>query len=72
MMRERLDEALGSAPDDVKVEGTLVDGDPAEALEQIGVEDGGVLVLGSRGTARCAASCSARSRPSCCARLPAP
>jgi nucleotide-binding universal stress UspA family protein len=49
MMRGRLDEALGSAPDDVKVDGTLVDGDPATALEQIGVEDGGVLVLGSRG-----------------------
>ena len=49
LMRERLDEALGSAPDDVKVDGMLVDGDPAEALEQIGVEDGGVLVLGSRG-----------------------
>ncbi len=73
MMRERLDEALRSAPDDVRVEGTLVDGPPAESLEQIGVEDGGVLVARARGhTARCGASCSARSRPSSCARLPAP
>jgi nucleotide-binding universal stress UspA family protein len=49
MMRERLDAALGAAPEDPKVSGTLVEGDPAEALKQIGVEDGGVLVLGSRG-----------------------
>ena len=47
-MRERLDEALSSAPDDVRLEGTLVDGHPAESLAQIAVEDGGVLVLGSR------------------------
>jgi nucleotide-binding universal stress UspA family protein len=49
MMRGRLDEALWTAPEGVNVDGTLVDGDPATALEQIGVEDGGVLVLGSRG-----------------------
>jgi nucleotide-binding universal stress UspA family protein len=48
MMRERLDEALRSAPDDVRVEGTLVDGPPAESLAQIAREDGGVLVVGSR------------------------
>jgi nucleotide-binding universal stress UspA family protein len=49
MMRERLDEALRSAPDDVRVEGTLVDGPPAESLAQIAREDGGVLMVGSRG-----------------------
>jgi nucleotide-binding universal stress UspA family protein len=49
IMRRRLDEALASVPGDVTVEGTLVDGDPAKSLGQIGVEDGGVLVVGSRG-----------------------
>jgi nucleotide-binding universal stress UspA family protein len=49
MMRDRLDEALRSAPDDVRVEGTLVDGPPTESLAHIAREDGGVLVLGSRG-----------------------
>jgi nucleotide-binding universal stress UspA family protein len=48
MMRERLDEALGSAPEDVSLEGTLVDGPPAESLAQLAREDGGVLVIGSR------------------------
>jgi nucleotide-binding universal stress UspA family protein len=48
MMRERLDDALSSVPDDVRVEGTLVDGPPAESLAQIARQDGGVLVLGSR------------------------
>jgi nucleotide-binding universal stress UspA family protein len=48
MMRERLDEALSSPPGDVRVEGTLVDGTPAESLAQIAREDGGVLVVGSR------------------------
>jgi nucleotide-binding universal stress UspA family protein len=48
IMRERLDEALSSAPDDVRVEGTLVDGPPAESLVQITTEDGAVLVVGSR------------------------
>jgi nucleotide-binding universal stress UspA family protein len=68
MMRERLDEALSSAPDDVRVEGTLVDGPPAESLVQIATEDGAVLVVGSRVYVRCAACCSARCRPSSSAR----
>jgi nucleotide-binding universal stress UspA family protein len=48
MMRQRLDEALRSAPEDVPVEGTLVDGPPAESLAQIARENGGLLVIGSR------------------------
>ena len=48
MMRERLDEALSSDPEDVQLEGTLVDGPVAESLAQVATEDGGVLVVGSR------------------------
>ncbi len=48
IMRERLDEALSSTPENVQLEGTLVDGPPAESLAQIAREDGGVLVVGSR------------------------
>jgi nucleotide-binding universal stress UspA family protein len=48
IMRERLDEALSSNPENVQLEGTLVDGPPAESLAQIAREDGGVLVIGSR------------------------
>jgi nucleotide-binding universal stress UspA family protein len=48
IMRERLDEALSSTSEDVRLEGTLVDGPPAESLAQIAREDGGVLVVGSR------------------------
>jgi nucleotide-binding universal stress UspA family protein len=47
-MRQRLDEALRSAPEDVRLEGTLVDGPPAESLAQIAREAGAVLVVGSR------------------------
>jgi nucleotide-binding universal stress UspA family protein len=49
MMRGRLDEAVANAPDDIKVAGTLVDGPPAESLAKIAGEDGGVLIVGSRG-----------------------
>ena len=48
MMRAALDKAVQSVPDDVRAEATLVDGEPDEALAQIAVEDGGVLLLGSR------------------------
>ena len=48
MMRERLDEALSSDPEDVQLKGTLVDGPVAESLAQVATEDGGVLVVGSR------------------------
>lgn len=48
MMRERLDEAVQSVPDDVRVEAVLVEGEPDAALAQIAVEDGGLLLVGSR------------------------
>ena len=48
MLRQRLDEALRSAPEDVRLEGTLVDGPPAESLAEIAREEGGLLVIGSR------------------------
>jgi nucleotide-binding universal stress UspA family protein len=47
-MRERLKKAAQSVPDDVRVEPTLVEGEPDKALAQIAVEDGGLLLLGSR------------------------
>jgi nucleotide-binding universal stress UspA family protein len=46
--RERLDEALQSIPDDVRVSATLAKGKAASSLAEIAIEDGGVLVLGSR------------------------
>jgi nucleotide-binding universal stress UspA family protein len=49
MMRGRLDDALDQAPADVEVEGTLVDGPAADSLGTIASEDGGVLIVGSRG-----------------------
>jgi nucleotide-binding universal stress UspA family protein len=48
LMRTKLDAALAGLPDDLRTEGVLVDGDPAEELARVAVEDGGVLVLGSR------------------------
>jgi nucleotide-binding universal stress UspA family protein len=48
-MRERLDEAVASAPDDVRVEPVLAEGDdPARELARVAVADGGILVVGSR------------------------
>lgn len=47
VMRERLDEALASAPDDVDVEGLLVEGRAETALPET-VGNDGLLVLGSR------------------------
>jgi nucleotide-binding universal stress UspA family protein len=48
IMRERLDRAVASVSDDVRVEATLVEGHAESALAEIAVEDGGLLVLGSR------------------------
>jgi nucleotide-binding universal stress UspA family protein len=48
IMRERLDQAVASLPDDVRVQATLVEGRAESALAEIAVEDGGLLVLGSR------------------------
>ena len=48
-MRSRLDELLAELPDDVQVDGVLATGDPAQALAEVAVEDGGVLFAGSRG-----------------------
>lgn len=48
LMRERLVEAVESVPDDVRVESVLVSGEPATALAEIAIADGGVLMLGSR------------------------
>lgn len=48
MMRERLVEAVQSVPDDVRVESVLVSGEPATALAETAIADGGVLMLGSR------------------------
>ena len=47
VMRERLDEALASAPDDLDVEGSLVEGHAQAALADAVGRDG-LLVLGSR------------------------
>lgn len=47
-MRQRLDEAVGKVPQDLTVEPTLLEGDPAEQLAETAVDDGGVLILGSR------------------------
>ena len=47
-MRERLDEALATIPDDLESEAVLVSGDPAEKLADAARGSGSVLVLGSR------------------------
>ena len=47
VMRERLDKAMASLPDDVHVEAELVEGHAKEALAEMAA-DGGLLVLGSR------------------------
>jgi nucleotide-binding universal stress UspA family protein len=49
LMRGRLDEAVASMPEDVRVEATLAEGKADAVLAEIAVEDGGVLVLGARG-----------------------
>ncbi len=48
MMRTRMEEALADLPDDVRAEGVLITGDPAEELARVAVTDGGILVVGSR------------------------
>jgi nucleotide-binding universal stress UspA family protein len=47
--RERLSEARSAVPDDVEVDGTLITGDPVEALTGGGDAPGTVMVVGSRG-----------------------
>jgi nucleotide-binding universal stress UspA family protein len=47
VMRERLDKAIASLPDDVRVEGELIEGHAEAALPEM-AGDGGLLVLGSR------------------------
>ena len=49
IMRSELDELLDELPDDVQVDAVLATGDPAQALAEVAVEDGGVLFAGSRG-----------------------
>lgn len=49
IMRSKLDDLLAELPDDIKVDGVLATGDPAKALADVAVEDGGVLFAGSRG-----------------------
>jgi nucleotide-binding universal stress UspA family protein len=46
--RDRLEEAVGSIPDDVASEGSLVSGDPASKLMDAGRARGTLLILGSR------------------------
>jgi nucleotide-binding universal stress UspA family protein len=48
MMRERLEQATASIPDDVRLESVLVNNEPATALAQIARNDGALLMLGSR------------------------
>ena len=48
IMRTRMDEAVADLPGDVPVEAALVTGDPADELARVAVNDGGVLVVGSR------------------------
>jgi nucleotide-binding universal stress UspA family protein len=47
VMRERLDKAMASIPDDVRVEAELIEGHAEAALADM-AGDGGLLVLGSR------------------------
>jgi nucleotide-binding universal stress UspA family protein len=48
MMRERLEQAAATIPEDVRLESVLVDDEPATALAQIARNDGALLMLGSR------------------------
>ena len=48
MMRDRLERATASIPDDVRLESVLVNDEPATALAQIARNDGALLMLGSR------------------------
>ncbi len=48
-MKARLDEVLADLPDDVRAKGVLVVADVANGLAEAATEDGGLLVLGSRG-----------------------
>jgi nucleotide-binding universal stress UspA family protein len=48
MMRDRLEQATASIPDDVRLESVLVNDEPATALAQIARNDGALLMLGSR------------------------
>lgn len=47
-VREALDEARMTIPDDIEAEATLVSGDPAEKLAEAARPAGSVLILGSR------------------------
>ena len=47
-MRDRLEQATASIPDDVRLESVLVNDEPATALAQIARNDGALLMLGSR------------------------
>ncbi len=46
--QDRLDEAVASVPNDVRVETVLAEGEVARALARTAVADSGVLVVGSR------------------------
>jgi nucleotide-binding universal stress UspA family protein len=48
LTRERLEQAIASIPDDVRVEPVFVSDEPATALAQIAKADGALLMLGSR------------------------
>ncbi|HYN49323.1 MAG TPA: universal stress protein [Thermoleophilaceae bacterium] len=48
MMRDGLEQATASIPDDVRLESVLVNDEPATALAQIARNDGALLMLGSR------------------------
>lgn len=48
-VQDRLDAALGSVPDDVEVEGALLEGAPAAKLAEVAAEEGDLIVIGSRG-----------------------
>jgi len=48
-MRPRLAAAVEAVPDDLRVESTLAEGEAEAALAEIAVQDGGLLMLGSRG-----------------------
>jgi nucleotide-binding universal stress UspA family protein len=47
--RERLSEAREAVPEGVEVDGTLISGDPVEALTSAANQPGTVMVIGSRG-----------------------
>lgn len=48
MMRERLEQAAASIPNDVRLESVLVSDEPTTALAQVARHDGALLMLGSR------------------------